>query len=323
MTTAAAQPIVITSVGPVASSVLAMNGVVRVAGVCETVFYLTPDDRRFVCFGGPALGRGPLNVQCTVATAIDWPATGVAPDLQGRIGNSQLTFENGLCFAMGAATLWTPDAWPTAWSPAHMRSTLEALIAAARNDLPNEGLAPLVLGDALARRVRSAFARVATLRIAALEDWLTASLAGDDTLDDVGRKAAQGLIGLGPGLTPSGDDFLAGLAIALQATALSATAATLADAVRAAPAAATSPLSRAFLDAAIAGHPSDLMHTLITVLLTARTDDAIALLPRIDRIGHSSGWDMLSGVCLGLAVAAGAPSHAELARGHGAKLDRP
>ena len=113
-------------------------------------------------------------------------------------------------------------------------------------------------------------------------------------------SATHGLIGLGPGLTPSGDDLVAGLAIALSATGEADAAAALAVFVRGAPADATSALSRAFLDAAIAGLPTAALHAAIAALINGDEAALAAAVDRLDGVGHTSGWDMLAGAVLGL-----------------------
>ncbi len=295
----------IVSVGPIAGAVLGSNDAVRVAAVYATSFYLTPDGRQFVCIGGLELGRGPLNALCAVIPAADWATLGVKDSQRGRIDSGALWLDGGPRFAVAGAEPWTPAPWPADWSGERLITALRDFLTTAGRHLPDEGLAPIVMGKAFAP-VTSPFARVATLKIAALEDWLTEAIAGNDEMDRIAGDAVRGLLGLGPGLTPSGDDFIAGLLIALHAMGMPALASRLADFVTSAPEGVTSPLSLAFLDAAIAGHPSESMHAVISALLSNRSCDANALIAKIDAIGHSSGWDMLSGVVVGLAAGAGA-----------------
>ena len=102
---------------------------------------------------------------------------------------------------------------------------------------------------------------------------------------------AGDLVGLGPGLTPSGDDFLIGALAMLDALEQTNMHAALGDAVVAA-AGRTSPLSASFLRAAAAGHVGENLHMMIAAVLTGDTDAAVAAAARI---GHTSGWDALAG----------------------------
>jgi|GEM_PF-3159614 len=105
------------------------------------------------------------------------------------------------------------------------------------------------------------------------------------------EACARGLIGLGPGLTPSGDDFLMGALAALDGLGQTNMHAALGAAVVAA-AGGTSPLSASLLRAAAAGHVGEKLHVMVAALLAGDTDAAIAAAARI---GHTSGWDALAG----------------------------
>src|SRR5437016_4248520 len=89
-----------------------------------------------------------------------------------------------LALSLEGAELWSPPALP----------------AAARGRVPNEGLGCLVVD---AHNSLSGHAQPA---LDALDRWLVGNALEDE---------AQALIGLGPGLTPSGDDYLGGVLIAL------------------------------------------------------------------------------------------------------------
>jgi len=120
-----------------------------------------------------------------------------------------------------------------------------------------------------------------------------------------GAAAAVALLGLGPGLTPSGDDF-AGAAFFARILLARAGAAdrqrwrTAADRVLAAAPALTHPISVALLgdllDGCAYGPLHDLAHVLATSAPAAVADDAARALVRI---GHASGSDMLSGFIAG------------------------
>lgn len=106
-------------------------------------------------------------------------------------------------------------------------------------------------------------------------------------------EAAQSLIGRGPGLTPAGDDALAGAAMAARAFRLSA-AHTLADAVLPVVDTGTTRLSGAFLKAALAGHGPESWHRLVRGLPDPDPADVATVMAP----GHSSGADTLAGFLL-------------------------
>ena len=126
------------------------------------------------------------------------------------------------------------------------------------------------------------------------DDALGLRLHGDERSDEA-VPSLQSLLGLGPGLTPSGDDFLGGAMVALtcldmtsQRDALWGTLAPLAVTH-------TNDISRAHLAAAAQGFGSAALHALLDVV---RVGDADAIPPRIATlaaVGHTSGWDAMAG----------------------------
>jgi hypothetical protein len=131
-----------------------------------------------------------------------------------------------------------------------------------------------------------------------------ACVAGDAR---AGAAAALALIGLGEGLTPSGDDF-AGAAFFVRSLLACAHAGdgdhwrAAADLVRCEAPALTHPISVALLgdllDGAGPAPLHDLAHALATAAPLAIADDAAR---RLIHIGHTSGWNMLGGFIAGCA----------------------
>jgi hypothetical protein len=109
------------------------------------------------------------------------------------------------------------------------------------------------------------------------------------------------LIGLGPGLTPSGDDFLVGALTALDAIGEREAHAAMARAIVDALPGSTTPLSACFLRAAAGGHVGEHLHRVVSSLLMGDIGAAIAA---AGKIGHSSGWDMIAGSLTTLRIAA-------------------
>jgi hypothetical protein len=105
------------------------------------------------------------------------------------------------------------------------------------------------------------------------------------------------LIGLGPGLTPAGDDFVGGAMIALRVCGTTAGHAALADRIAAwaLPLARTNTnrISRAHLECAAAGEGHEALHDLLCSFEKKH-------LERLARIGHTSGLDAAAGALLAL-----------------------
>ena len=110
-------------------------------------------------------------------------------------------------------------------------------------------------------------------------------------LDEV-EVAVAGLVGRGPGLTPSGDDALAGALLVGHALGVGAP---LADAVRSR-LGATTAVSAALLDAAADGFAARPVVTLVDAAVADDADAVHRALPAVLAIGHTSGADTVTGV---------------------------
>lgn len=117
---------------------------------------------------------------------------------------------------------------------------------------------------------------------------------------DLGPEVAA-LVGLGQGLTPSGDDLLCGLTLALPRTGpWAARRSALVAAIDAA-AHTTVPLSASFLSDAGRGQARSQVHELVSALTTGT--DVPGAVEAVLTIGHRSGHDLLTGLLSGLSCA--------------------
>lgn len=131
-----------------------------------------------------------------------------------------------------------------------------------------------------------------------------AGLAADVLVDPAG---AARLLGLGPGLTPSGDDVLCGVMLALRAVGRheSALAVELEQQVLGG-LARTTALSGTLLRAAARGHAVPQVVDLLDLLRESDLSGAVRTrVSAVAAIGHSSGVDLLVGVRAVLALCLG------------------
>lgn len=127
-------------------------------------------------------------------------------------------------------------------------------------------------------------------------------------------RAAARLLGLGEGLTPSGDDFLCGLAAALRCTGDGAPAhpqfGPAWESALAVRLEATNVVSATFLACALAGDFAGALGDLAASLADSRPEATglapEAALDRLCAMGHSSGMDTATGFLFGLSVRTGA-----------------
>ena len=170
------------------------------------------------------------------------------------------------------------------WEPAargNGRLNIDALRAYLDGHVPEEGLGCVILG------VHNPLAMHAQPALEALDRWLAGNA--------LGPEAAQ-LIGLGPGLTPSGDDYLGGILVALRWVGRGAQADSLWRWLEPHLAGRTGELSIAHLAAAASGEAHEAVHGLLEDLSAWEAPDLNPALARLDAVGHSSGWDALAGV---------------------------
>jgi len=194
-----------------------------------------------------------------------------------------------------AARSWRPA------EPCLTRDSSRALVTGCRSLLaaldalaPPDGFGALLTGasppfplDALAPRARA----------------LARACGRDDARG--AAEAAKTLLGAGPGLTPSGDDYVGGAffartilarAGAADGPAWRAAATDILDAARG----ATHPISAALLADLLAGEGWAPLHDLVDALTSAAPlENVLAAARRLVAIGHSSGWDILAGVVAG------------------------
>jgi hypothetical protein len=120
-------------------------------------------------------------------------------------------------------------------------------------------------------------------------------LAGRNVSADSVEDMAAQVIGLGEGLTPSGDDLLMGFLAVLHLTGHVPTRlhhpAWLDPLV-----ANTTDLSAAFLRAALEGHFSEPIARLMQALYSSEACDWQARAADLARVGHSSGVDAMVGI---------------------------
>lgn len=180
--------------------------------------------------------------------------------------------------------LWTRP--PVLWEPRPHWAALTLTPAALTL------LRPIVLAAAQARRsvVSEIWLGEPVPRVEALGRAL---VSGEP---EAIARAAAALAGWGPGLTPSGDDFLAGVMLALWATGdqLSLSA-TLCSLLYEAAAPRTTRLSRAFLAAARDGLADERWHMLLRALVVGDPEPVAQAARAILAFGATSGLDMLTG----------------------------
>ena len=269
----------------------------NVEAVFERCFYLRSGDE-FICVGKPAVGISALTLIGSIGRPSDF---GARPGQSALVCDGYILIGNSIRLAVRQAELWRTPPWPGSPPPNRLLATCAELVRRTAIDAPEEGLARHISGMPETCGPQSTFARIARPRIARFERWLIGVLASGHAHTMTTEGAIEGLIGLGPGLTPSGDDFLVGALALLDALGERDAHTALASAMTNHLRALTTPLSACFLKVAAAGHVGEALHRAVSSVVTGDVDAAVLA---AEKIGHSSGWDMMAGAITTLTIAA-------------------
>jgi hypothetical protein len=214
-----------------------------------------------------------------------------------------LLVENRFEFDFEGAPLWQPPA-PPAFSGASLRRGLQKLAQSTRRRKPGglgaliadlcEGV-PLGPTEPVDRFLNAAIGPIIDLR-----RWLTSAL----TQSANAAPDVKGLIGLGPGLTPSGDDFLGGAMVASHYLGFSDVAGRLAAQDLPVAEHGTNLISACYLRCAATGQAAAVLFDALESVLTGGGDRLESDLDAIHAVGHTSGWDSLAGAIAFSAVLA-------------------
>ncbi|MEX2030081.1 MAG: DUF2877 domain-containing protein [Anaerolineales bacterium] len=107
-------------------------------------------------------------------------------------------------------------------------------------------------------------------------------------------RATLGLAGLGPGLTPAGDDYLSGAVLAL-CTAPTSLRDSITSVILAGVRGRTSQISWATLQAASLGEAAEPWHRLAAALVDVHSDEVVRAASGVRQLGHSTGFWSLRG----------------------------
>jgi len=282
--------LLVETIGAKARSVLKAGAVGKITATFEHSCYLEAGGD-WICLAAGGTGRSPITLTCQ-QFGNDWPSGQLREGLPVRVDRDGLRLGANIRFVTADAVTWRP-APPPDWTVASFVDGLNLLREHASGMLPQEGLAAFLLDDApnLVGAPVPREAVAAALPIALLRDWLAQSSGPAD-------QGITGLVGLGPGLTPSGDDLLGGAMIALHLLGCPERAAELYRTIRPALANGTNAVSRALFAAAAEGMGGESLHAALSAVLSADRAVMTERLQAIDRIGHSSGWDALTGAIM-------------------------
>ena len=280
--------------GCVASRILNDGAAGRVSALFESSFYIALS-KGLVCIGNDGLDAGPLNLIAAAPAATNWISSGLRLDAKVNVSGAIMSVGERFAFDMLEAVAWRPDPVSLSWSVATLRHGLASFREACTGWAPLGGLGSFIHPVAGPFNDRSV-CRFAQIPIAGLNNSLLSLFRESEGGIEAALQSIRSLIGLGPGLTPSGDDFIGGIMIALHSLGAPEIGRRLWTPARRWAVEAGNPVSLAHLDAASEGLGSAGIHRALAAIMEGRPEAVGKALAGIDGIGHSSGWDAMAGI---------------------------
>ncbi|MCK6583347.1 MAG: DUF2877 domain-containing protein [Anaerolineales bacterium] len=255
----------------------------------DELFWITTDD-------------APMHRRCAI---IPSPLPGLSAGSPFRVADHHLTLDPDLLFEIGNPPVWvaprTNRILDIASLPVHIHSFFSQLDLSQAKGFGN--FIPQILALTENNPTQSKF----TDPILQFSHPLIVDMAHTCLDHQLSRppEIADKLIGLGTGLTPSGDDFLGGMLFAvhhLQAaypdfdfTAYKLQIETYRS--------RTPFISFTLLKDHASGHAIEPLHRIVNDILSGGSFESISpFVSQLTRIGHSTGWDLLTGLLTGLLI---------------------
>ena len=258
----------------------------------------------FVDSGGRPLsiveGRsrmGPFSIEVEATPARVWYADRSDPLRIALEGETRVSID-GRTLDLSSAASWNPRPdWSALVTVPWHFEFLPALLNRLRTSAPPESLACVL--DLLSTHSAGPDAHRSRLRDMPRAAAATACLRlcqalAEGKLNDVAAASAA-LAGMGPGLTPSGDDFLIGVMFGIQSALPTAKAKARSNFIYRASAGRTNRISDAWLLAAADGQAVQSWHELAGAILTHDRRMVDRACQDLIAVGHTSGADALAG----------------------------
>lgn len=301
------------TLGPIAEELVAESGVGEIEAVFCSTFYIRlgrrdfaspavtdrQSDGHYLCMGHSAVAPGPLNCITAASANIDWRACGLKRGMKAGVAATGIKVGSRFSFPL------TPSSRTRSMQCQLSRSdyldphTLARGVAvfrqaaAGRSDISGLGL---FLDPEFQPQPHHYCCLAAHGPLIEARRWLLAGLRSRECATSKNTAWIEQLSGLGPGLTPSGDDFLGGMMVALNYLEEQRLNDILWPEVRGQVCKNSNAISLAHLSAAARGLQSAAIDHAITAITIGSSNQIEQAMDGIARIGHSSGWDIMTGI---------------------------
>ena len=282
----------------------------RVISHFKRSFYCCDDKKNIICVGQKEIGEGPFTVLCSPDS--DWPENVLSHCRYLLMRENKLLLEgDGVVFDLQGASIWKKNLCTINKSQKYLHEDLHFIATKAVVDAPSESIGYLVPhffsvrnsggrreeACSLSHKIHQLFFNVINEIRSEPFSFKAKRHMSHQLAEPLGR-----LIGLGHGLTPSGDDFLAGVVMGLYKTAKTEDAKYLAHYFERAAAERTTAVSLAFYRALNEGFVAEPFYQLLEILGSGQTKLLAGTLKRIGGVGATSGWDTLAGILFGISL---------------------
>lgn len=285
-----------------------MGGLARVVAVFNRSYYLDSSSG-LICIGLCEIGDGPLNVLLqSAARRLRVP---VVVNDQVRLSAKRLIGPKW-SIDTASAVIVVPVKYSPYISAKQIKCNRHQLFTL--SELPASGFAFLlgscqVSGCQFASASQACgemnaldteFRALTSAPVRSLGKWLGSAFEDGTALADMSMIGK--LAGAGPGLTPSGDDLLAGVMLALHRLQHAELATVLWQQLAPMLAAKTNAISAAHLGQAAIGQCNAPMHLILSDVMASDNWQELQFRThfrkRLNSLGATSGWDALAGACL-------------------------
>lgn len=273
----------------------------KVVQVYRHCAYCVDHRNNLLCLGDERIDKGPYTINCT----------GISPLLGKELhGSCRSTADRlvwpGLAINIGLAEKWTATFATAPQATPFFSRNLRALAEEAAKQAPGEGygtMIPEILGLALWPQPSTAGSTFLHAHLRKVLALMAKEVGGEED-PEVLAASLTPVIGVGHGLTPSGDDFCAGVVIGLAAMGRIDSAVRLAQVLYRIARDKTNVVSLAGYRALADTLLSESQACLLAYFGGSDHDRSIAAVRRVAQIGGTSGWDTLAGFACGAAIAA-------------------
>jgi len=294
-------------IGPAAFEALKKDATGEVHSVFERTFNILIG-RELVGIARSGISRSPINLITDIPSTESMPSLGVRKEMQVRRVSDRVLVGEVLEISLEGAQLWQPKTRAErCLSPELIKRNLELAKRLAASEGGREGLGQLLthVDEIAAGKMPQTFGLniVAKAVLPRLIDLINATKS--ENVEGV-KRAAQKLIGLGPGLSPSADDALSGLMAALwwvshslnkdidRVKKINETVVSCSN--------KTTLLSQQLLKHAAKGETNERVGELLEAILAGADLNVESGIKEVLKIGETSGIDTVVGVLVGLGL---------------------